>query len=196
MFLGSLPWASPEQGEGDQSRIDVRSDVYSIGVMLHHALSGVFPYDVTGSMRQTLEHIQRSEPTVLPSGTDADLRTIVKRCLAKEPERRYQTAGELADDIRLYLAGEPIRARRDSLVYTLQKSAHRNRLLIGASIAVMLAPGAGLAWAWRRNVRQKSLVMRRRAKAIRRNARSCSCSKCCRVLTRRRAVQCQGNRRP
>lgn len=149
VFLGSLPWASPEQAEGDQNRIDVRSDVYSIGVMLHHALSGVFPYDVSGSMRQTLEHIQRSEPAALPAGTDADLRTIVKRCLAKEPERRYQTAGELADDIRLYLAGEPIRARRDSLVYTLQKSAHRNRLLIGASCAVMLALGAGLAWAVR-----------------------------------------------
>ncbi len=149
MFLGSLPWASPEQAEGDQSRIDVRSDVYSIGVMLHHALSGVFPYDVTGSMRQTLEHIRRSEPAALPADTDADLRTIVKRCLAKEPQRRYQTAGELADDIRHYLAGEPIKARRDSLVYTLQKSAQRNRMLIGASIAVMLALGAGLTWAVR-----------------------------------------------
>ena len=147
VFIGSLPWASPEQAEGDQSQVDVRSDVYSIGVMLYQSLSGSLPYDVSGSMHQTLHNILRQEPSELSSSIGQDLRTIVRRCLAKERDRRYQTAGDVAEDLRHFLAGEPIRARRDSLVYTLQRAAQRNQIVLAASGAVMLALGAGLAWA-------------------------------------------------
>ena len=65
-FAGSLPWASPEQVGGDPSDIDTRTDVYSIGVMLHHAVTGSFPYDVQGPVREVLNAIVEREPTPPP----------------------------------------------------------------------------------------------------------------------------------
>ncbi len=121
-FMGSLPWASPEQAEGRPDRIDVRTDVYALGVMLYQALTGQFPYPVVGSLRSTLNNIltvQPARPSSLATHLDDELDTIVLKCLAKEPERRYQSAVELGRDLRCYLAGEPIEAKRDSAWYTL-----------------------------------------------------------------------------
>ena len=130
-FMGSLPWASPEQAEGALDRIDVRTDVYSLGVMAFHLLTGRFPYAVTGSFGQVLDNIQHAEPphpSKLRPGLDDEIDTIVLKCLAKEPDRRYQTAGELARDLRRYLAGEPIEAKRDSMAYMLRKQLRRYRV--------------------------------------------------------------------
>jgi serine/threonine protein kinase len=161
-FIGSLPWASPEQAAGDYSKIDVRSDVYSLGVILYQLLTGGhFPYDVTGSTRDVLNRIVSAEPTrpravVVQSSAlrlgygqkqggallydiDHELETITLKCLAKDPARRYQTAGDLATDIRHYLAGEGIEAKRDSTWYVLRKTLRRNRLLVGAAAMVSLA---------------------------------------------------------
>src|SRR4029453_6415846 len=60
-FLGSLPWASPEQAEGFSSRLDLRSDVYSLGVILFQVLTLKFPYDVLGPVREVLGHIVRDD---------------------------------------------------------------------------------------------------------------------------------------
>lgn len=119
-FLGSLPWASPEQAAGSPSQIDVRSDVYSLGVIVFQMLTGEFPYEVSGDVREVVNRILTAEPArpgTLARRIDRDVETIVLKCLAKERERRYQNAGELAGDIERYLAGEPIQARRDSVVY-------------------------------------------------------------------------------
>ncbi len=61
-FLGSLPWASPEQAEGIPEKIDVRSDVYSLGVILYQMLTGRFPYAVVGTMRDVLNTIMTANP--------------------------------------------------------------------------------------------------------------------------------------
>jgi serine/threonine protein kinase len=83
-FLGSLPWASPEQADGTDA-VDVRSDVYSLGVVLYQLLSGRLPYDVEGSMTRALENIRGATPHPLEgSGVDEDLATIVLKCLVKE----------------------------------------------------------------------------------------------------------------
>jgi tetratricopeptide (TPR) repeat protein len=129
-FVGSLPWASPEQAEGAPDKIDIRTDVYSLGVILFQALTGKFPYSVVGNLRDVIDRILTSEPVAprnLVSTVDDEVETIVLKCLSKERERRYQGAGELAQDIRRYLAGETIEAKRDSAWYVLRKSLYRHR---------------------------------------------------------------------
>lgn len=128
-FMGTLAWASPEQAEGDVHAVDVRSDVYSLGVMLYQALAGKLPYDTSSGISSALTNIKAASPAALgpTPGLDEDLRTIVLKCLSKEPERRYQSAGDVAGDLRSWLGGEPIAARRDSAWYTLRSTARRYR---------------------------------------------------------------------
>lgn len=138
-FLGSLPWASPEQASGNPDGVDVRSDVYSLGVILYQWLAGTMPYEIGTSLGEALTAISSAEPTNpagMREGIDGELATIVLKCLAKSPERRYQSAGEVALDVRRYLAGEPIQAKRDSAWYTLRKKARRYRIVTAAAGAV------------------------------------------------------------
>ncbi|MHC4065944.1 MAG: protein kinase domain-containing protein, partial [Planctomycetota bacterium] len=151
-FVGSLPWASPEQAEGAPGKIDVRTDVYSLGVILYQMLTGKFPYAVVGNMRDVLDRIMKAEParpSTVRKQINDEVETIVLKCLAKERERRYQTAGELGRDVVRYLAGEPIEAKRDSAMYVLRKQVGKHRvplgvaagfllLLIGSSVALMV----------------------------------------------------------
>lgn len=143
-FVGSLPWASPEQAEGHPGNIDVRTDVYSLGVMLYQMLTGQFPYKVLGNMRDVLDNILRAEPakpSTIRRQVDDEVETIVLKCLSKERERRYQSAGELGRDIKRYLGGEPIEAKRDSTAYMLGKALKRYRVpvAVGVTLVLMLA---------------------------------------------------------
>lgn len=157
-FVGSLPWSSPEQASGKSAQTDLRTDVYSLGVVLYQALTGTFPYDVNGTMPETLKRIEMAEP-VPPRGRaraglkiDDEVETIVLKCLAKEPDRRYQSAGELARDLRHYLAGEPIQAKRDSMSYVLKKQLHRHRAaaFVGVAFLVLLVGGfVSMLMLWR-----------------------------------------------
>jgi len=139
-FVGSLPWASPEQVSGDGQVVDLRSDVYSLGVVLFQLLTGFFPYPVTGNMKTVVRSILDVEPTkprTFRAELDDDVETIILKCLQKEPGRRYQSAGDLADDIESYLAGRPIRAKSNSTWYLLTKTVRRHRALALAA-AVLL----------------------------------------------------------
>lgn len=146
-FVGSLPWASPEQAEGRSDAIDVRSDVYSLGVLLYHLLTGKFPYPVGERMSDSVRHITTTpptRPTVAEKGIGSDVETILLKCLSKEPERRYQSAGELARDLRHFLAGEPIEAKRDSITYVLRKQARRYWLPSAVAVCFLILLAAGL----------------------------------------------------
>lgn len=140
-FIGSLPWASPEQAQGVPGMIDLRTDVYSLGVMLYQMLTGRFPYQVAGAMRDVLDNILRAEParpSTVRRQINDEVETIVLKCLSKERERRYQNAGELSRDIIRYLRGEPIEAKRDSGWYVLRKTARRYRGAVGAAAAFLV----------------------------------------------------------
>ena len=101
-FIGSLPWASPEQAEGSPDKIDIRTDVYSLGVMLFQMLTGRFPYQVIGNMRDVLDNIMRAEParpSTVRRQINDEVETIVLKCLSKDRERRYQSAIELVEPL-------------------------------------------------------------------------------------------------
>jgi len=147
-FVGSLPWAAPEQVEGLPEQIDLRTDVYSLGVMLYHVLTGRFPYTVVGNLRDVFEQISRGEPTrpsTLDRRIDGEIETIVLKCLSKEPERRYQSAGALAEDLKRYRTGRPIDAKRDSTWYVVRKTVRRHKApALVAVLFVLLVAGFGV----------------------------------------------------
>lgn len=157
-FVGTPQWASPEQAAGDSARVDLRSDVYSLGLILYHLLTGEFPYDVRGALPEIIQQIRTANPrplTSLSRGLDAELNTLVLKCLAKEPERRYETAGALARDVARYLAHEPLDARRDSVWYVLRKRFRRHRLplaLGAASFVALIAFAITMSFLYRRAV--------------------------------------------
>ena len=165
--FGTLPYMSPEQTAGKPDEIDTRSDVYALGVILYQLLTGQFPYPVTDSLPEVIRHITDTPP-VMPSRAwtrdsgvlrrrtqeralakcpiDGEVQTIILKTLAKEPQRRYQSAFELASDVRHYLAGEPIAAKRDSHWYVLQKTLRRYKLrFAAAAVIVLLAVGSSVA---------------------------------------------------
>jgi len=165
-FVGSLPWASPEQASGLPDKVDVRTDVYSLGVMLYQMLTGRFPYAVAGQMRDVLDNILRAEParpSTVRRQVNDEVETIVLKCLAKDPARRYQSAGELARDIGRYLRGEPVEAKRDSGWYVISKHLRRHRAAVGVALGglVLLAVFAVvMSWMYARELDLKREVER------------------------------------
>ncbi len=171
-FIGSLPWASPEQAVGSGDAIDLRSDVYSLGVMLFQLLTGgKFPYTVIGNMRDVLDNIQRAEPTrpsTVRRQINDEVETIVLKALAKDRERRYQSAGELARDVRRYLNGEPIEAKRDAGWYVIRKSLNRHKFAaaFAATVGILVAGSAiGMTGLWRQSEGARAVAVVERDRA-------------------------------
>jgi serine/threonine protein kinase len=127
--IGTLAFMSPEQASAQPDTVDVRTDVYSIGVILYKILTAKFPYEITGSLLAILKSIQESEPTrpskILPR-FNSEIEAIVLKTLEKDPDRRYQSAANLQQDIDSWLKGLPIAARSDSSLYLLRKIMTRH----------------------------------------------------------------------
>lgn len=146
-LMGTLPYMSPEQTTGRHSDIDVRSDVYSLGVILYQMLTGRFPYKVVGQLAEVLRNIVNAtpeRPSTIQRRINDEIETIVLKALAKERERRYQSAEGLATDIERYLKGHPIEAKRDSGWYVIRKTARQYRFPLSAAAVFMIVLAGGI----------------------------------------------------
>lgn len=129
-LLGTPAYASPEQVGLDPVGIDSRTDVYSLGVILYQLLCGRTPHDPSRGLPALLESIRSNDPPP-PSAAAAiarDLDVITLKALARDPAQRYQSVDALAEDVRRYLAGEPVVAHPPSLTYQLRKLVRRHRV--------------------------------------------------------------------
>lgn len=151
-IVGTPAYMSPEQATG--GLVDGRSDVYSLGVILFQLLTGERPF--RGNHRMLLHQVVHEEapsPRRLNGSIPRDLETICLKCLEKSPSRRYQSARELADDLRRFLASEPILARPIRTVDRIRKWAVRRPLvasLLTAFVLAVVLGVMGMTWQWRR----------------------------------------------
>jgi WD40 repeat protein len=179
-LVGTLHYMPPEQFDGSTDELDVRADVYSLGVVLYELLSGRLPHDLR---RQPVYEAARVVREVDPAPLSTidrhlrgDLDTIVRSCLEKDRTRRYSSAAELEADLGRYLRGEPIMARPSGLVDSLVRLARRHRVaaVTAASIAAALvASVAGISvYAVRaERERTRAVAERERADAASQEAR-------------------------
>jgi serine/threonine protein kinase len=173
--VGTLPYMSPEQARGDMDELDIRTDIYSLGVVLYKLLTGTVPYPVSGPLPTVVQHICETPPTpprkhwrlghrgyftpdrrmrVGESPIKHELQVIMLKTLAKHRDRRYQSAGELARDIENFLTNRPIQARRDSTLYLLSKTLSRHKQVLAT---VVVIAGLGVWFGIRENLRAERL---------------------------------------
>ncbi|OQZ06556.1 MAG: hypothetical protein B6D36_04390 [Planctomycetes bacterium UTPLA1] len=145
-LVGTLPYMSPEQARGSADGIDLRSDVYALGVILYQMLTGEMPYRLDShSILEKVRIIcdrEPEHPRRLAPEIPRDVATINLKALAKDPARRYQSVAAMAEDIDRFRKGYPIHARPLSTVYHLRKMISRHKIpamlmgLLIVSIAV------------------------------------------------------------
>lgn len=137
-ILGTLSYLSPEQAAGRVDRIDARTDVHAIGVILYEALTSVPPFGSHERPSEILRRILEDDPVrpcVLSDVVDTKLEAIILKALEKDRARRYQSAGALGEDIRSYLDAKPITARKHSGLSDLRKRIRRH--IFGSTVCAI-----------------------------------------------------------
>jgi eukaryotic-like serine/threonine-protein kinase len=164
-LMGTPSYMSPEQAAGRTRDIGPLSDQYTLGAILYELLTGRPPF-LGATMLETILQVRMQEPvppTQLQATTPRDLEVICLKCLQKEPGKRYANAGELADDLRRFLNGEPIRARPVSMWERSWRWCRRNPVVacLYAAVSVLamllILSGGGLSL---RLLREKQAVTR------------------------------------
>jgi serine/threonine-protein kinase len=163
LVIGTPSYMAPEQAEGRARSAGPAADVYALGAILYECLTGRPPFD-GATPQETLVQVRTREPvapSALRRGVPRDLETICLKCLRKEPERRYSSAQELADDLHRFLDGKPVRARPVGLWERAAKWARRRpavaALMAGSLLLVMALVGGGL-WLERQLAQRRQAV--------------------------------------
>lgn len=146
VVLGTPAYMAPEQAAqafGEKVELDRRADIYSLGTTFYELLAGKLPF-AEGTTLEMLARVAEVEPTPLSKinpRIPTDLEAIVMKCLEKEPKQRYDSARLLAEDLQNYLNGDPVQAKRSSLVYRLTKKAKKNKAVVAVSLAALIGLG-------------------------------------------------------
>jgi hypothetical protein len=164
--VGTPSYMPPEQAAADRGKVGPASDVYSLGALLYELVTGRPPFRAATQLDTLLQVLNQepAAPRLLNPQIDRDLETIILKCLAKDPARRYPTARALADDLRAFREGRPIKARRPGLAERAVRWArkqHRNAVIaaVAAAAAALLVVGGLLAWNWYAEWRQGRVVL-------------------------------------
>ncbi len=138
-LFGTPLYMSPEHFHSTD--VDTRSDVYALGVVLYELLTGRLPYRTEGLELVGLAEAIREKPPIAPrsvkSDMPADVQVILLKALAKDPAHRYESAAQFSNDIRRFIAREPIAARPPSLRYQLRMFARRHRVAFASALVVL-----------------------------------------------------------
>ena len=152
-IMGPPRYMSPEQAGAARLPLDHRTDVYSLGATLYEFAAGrpVFEAATPHAILTKIVGAEPVAPRKINPGLPRDLETIILKCLAKEPGERYQTAQDLSDDLRRFVAGDPIRARRASLWERVRRWIRKRRQSVAIStgvalLAALLAVAAVVGW--------------------------------------------------
>src|SRR4030095_103468 len=202
-MIGTPLYMSPEQAEMSGLDVDTRTDIYALGVLLYELLVGRTPFDPEALMRAGLDEIRRVIREVEPPKPSTALQTmaadarasvaqhrqsdgakmarllsgeldwIVMKALEKDRTRRYETANGFAEDIRRYLANEPVTAAAPSVAYLFRKFARRHQAALGlaALSALVLVAATGISL-WQREIAlvAKKEVEEKKAEVDRKNS--------------------------
>ncbi|HEX3482451.1 MAG TPA: serine/threonine-protein kinase, partial [Kofleriaceae bacterium] len=147
--IGTPRYMAPEQAQGATSKLDRRADVYSLGAMLYHLVTGE-PAVPGETVAEVIHNLIELEPRPLRAhdpGVPIDLEAIVLKCLEKDRSARYDSARALADDLGRFLNGEPVIARPADTWYRLRKRLAKHRRLVAAAAVALAALVVAIGWA-------------------------------------------------